>query len=64
MIVQLVCSLLSGVSIPFLKDAYGPFAHIVHFGELIVAVSIPHMDDIPAQLVPVQFNSSGAHFYL
>ena len=64
MLVQLIYSLLSRISIPFLKDDDGPFAPIVHFGELSVAVPTPYMDDISAQLIPVQFKSSDAHSYL
>src|SRR6476659_6753162 len=46
MLIQLGCGFLSGISITFLKDAYGPFVGVISLGRLIVAAFIPPAEDI------------------
>ena len=53
MLVQLRCGFLSGISITFLKDAYGSFAREINFGWLIVAVFIPPVEDVSVKFIPL-----------
>ena len=64
MFVQLVCGFLFGISITFLKDAYGSFAGAINFGKFIVAAFIPPIEDISVKSIPVKFVYSAHHFYL
>jgi hypothetical protein len=57
-LVQLVCGLLSGISITTLQDAYGPFTHTINLAELIVVEFIPPVEDFPAQFIPLGFEDS------
>lgn len=63
-LVQLGCDFLPGISITFLKDANGPFAHVVHLGELIVAALVRPVNEASAKLVALQLNNSDAHSFL
>jgi hypothetical protein len=53
MLVQLRYGFLSGISITFLKDAYGPFIGAIKPGRLIVAVFIPAVKDISVKFIPL-----------
>jgi hypothetical protein len=53
MLVQLVYGLLSGISITFLKNDYGPFTHVVQLGELMAAAFVPPVDEVLAKPVPL-----------
>jgi hypothetical protein len=53
MLVQLRYRFLSGISITFLKDAYGPFARALNLGRLIIAVCIPPVEDISVKFFPL-----------
>ena len=62
MLVQLRYRFLSGISITFLKDAYGPFTGAISLGSLIVAVRIPTVKDGSVKFIPLQFVRSACHF--
>jgi hypothetical protein len=47
--------LFPGISIPFLKDAYGPFLGAVGAGNLIVAAFIPRLHNVLAKFIPIRF---------
>jgi len=64
MLVQLGCGFLSGVSITFLKDAYGPFVRAINFSRLIVVAFIPPVEDVSVKLIPLQFVSDACHFLI
>src|ERR1051325_11003755 len=53
MLVQLRYRFLPGISITFLKDAYGSFAPAINLCSLIVAVCIPPGEDTSVKFVPL-----------
>jgi hypothetical protein len=57
MLVQFVGGLLSGISITFLKDAYGPFLGAINPVKLILAVFVPPVDDFLAKFIDYHFLS-------
>jgi len=57
MLDQLRCGFLSGVSITFLKDTYGPFMHAIELDELIVTTLLLPLDDLLANFIDVHFLS-------
>ena len=59
MLVQFGYGFLSGISITFLKDTDGPFLGAINFGEFILAVFVPRIDDFLAKCIPLYY-----HFYL
>lgn len=62
MLVELVCGLLSGISITLLKDAYGPFVRRINSDELIVAAFVVPVEELAAKSIPLEFDSSNHHF--
>jgi hypothetical protein len=53
MLAQLGYGFLPGISIPFLKDAYGPFVGLISLDKLIVAAFIPPAEDVSIKFVPL-----------
>jgi hypothetical protein len=53
MLVQLGLGFLSGISITFLKDAYGSFIRAINFGGLIVATFIPPAEGVSVKFIPL-----------
>jgi len=64
MFIQLVCGLLSGISITVLKDAYGAFARATYLDELRVVGFVQPIKDVLADFVPLYWDRSVSHFYL
>lgn len=57
MLDQLRCGFLSGISIPFLKDTYGPFMQAIELDELIVTAFFLPVDDLLANFIDDHFLS-------
>jgi hypothetical protein len=53
MLAQLGYGFLPGISIPFLKDAYGPFVGMISLGRLTVAAFIPPAEDVSVKIIPL-----------
>jgi hypothetical protein len=57
MLDQLRCGFLSGISITFLKDTYGPFMHAIELHELIITAFFLPVHDFLANITDYHFLS-------
>ena len=64
MCVQLGCSFLSGVSITFLKNAYGSFTLMTLSHELLVAAFVPPVEESLTNFVSLCCGNRNFHVYL
>jgi hypothetical protein len=63
-LVQFGCGLLSGISIAFLKDAYGLFMQALQLDELIIAAFVPPAVDFLAKFIPLCCDHGDYHIFL
>jgi hypothetical protein len=61
-LIELVCGLLSAISITLLKEAYGPFTRTIKLVELIIVAFIPPVEELPAKFMPLQIDHRDFHF--
>ena len=57
MLDQLRCGFLSGISVTFLKDTYGPFMYAMELNELIVPAFFLPVEDLLANFIDDHFLS-------